>query len=106
MSTVELSPIENAIDTMQSKNKELGTLISQHSADTSLNYNNFSMVLNGTIDAAVMGGYANYERIFFSADYIAEHPDENVFIEKLKECIVSQVGTIFSEGWDTGHKKG
>ena len=77
---VELSPIENAVDTMKTKNKELSTLIAQHSSDPKLNYNNLSMVLNGTIDAAVMGGYANYEKIFFRFLYFVLPSYQHIYM--------------------------
>lgn len=70
---------------MQSKNKELNTLLSQHTADPSLNYNNLSMVLNGTIDAAVMGGYANYEKV--------ENISYTVAAVQVHKC--RRTGTVF-----------
>lgn len=88
--TIELSPIENAVDTVQTKNKELSTLINQYQADDSLSLNPLSMLLNGVIDAAVMGGISNYEKIFFTKKYITENPDHTIYIDILKEAIVEQ----------------
>ncbi|XP_012553779.2 dedicator of cytokinesis protein 1 isoform X1 [Hydra vulgaris] len=89
--TVELSPMENAVDTLHSKNKELLTVINQYEADRTINLSPLSMLLNGVIDAAVMGGISNYEKLFFTKSYIAEHPEHLDMIAMLKEAIVEQV---------------
>ncbi len=47
---------------MQSKNQELRTLISRYTKNPQQNINPLSMALNGVIDAAVMGGIANYNK--------------------------------------------
>ena len=59
----ELSPIENALETMRSKNKEIQSMIGRYRADAKANLNPLSMLLNGVIDAAVMGGISNYEKV-------------------------------------------
>ena len=64
---MELTPLENAIESILSKNRELAEIIEAYQADSSLNVNRLSMVLNGVIDANVNGGIANYQdvRIIF-----------------------------------------
>ncbi len=58
-----MNPLDIALETVGSKNREIQTLSSQYSADRSLNINPLSMLLNGVIDAAVMGGITNYEKV-------------------------------------------
>ena len=59
----ELSPVQNALETMESTNKQLRALIARHNVDPNLNINPLSMKLGGIIDAAVMGGVSNYEKV-------------------------------------------
>uniref|UniRef100_A0A3P9MDG1 Dedicator of cytokinesis 2 n=1 Tax=Oryzias latipes TaxID=8090 RepID=A0A3P9MDG1_ORYLA len=51
-----LSPLENAIETMESTNEKILNMINQYQADWSLPINPLSMLLNGIVDPAVMGG--------------------------------------------------
>ena len=60
---IEISPLQNAVETVQSKNKELDRIITNLSSDTTQSINPLSMILNGIIDAAVMGGIAKYEEV-------------------------------------------
>lgn len=48
---------------MEQKNQELKTLISRYKKNPKQNINPLSMALNGVIDAAVMGGIANYTKV-------------------------------------------
>nr|XP_058959333.1 dedicator of cytokinesis protein 1-like [Pocillopora verrucosa] len=95
--TEELSPVQNALETMESANKQLRALIGRHNVDPNLNINPLSMKLGGIIDAAVMGGVSNYEKAFLTPEYIKQNPDYAPYVEKLKELIVDQV-EILEEG--------
>lgn len=59
---MEISPLENAIETMQLTNDKMNSMLQQHLDDPSLPINPLSMLLNGIVDPAVMGGFANYEK--------------------------------------------
>lgn len=59
----ELSPLENAIQTMEATNEKLSNLVQKQACEPSLSINPLSMMLNGIVDAAVMGGFANYEKV-------------------------------------------
>ena len=48
---------------MEAANKQVRALISRHQNDTTLNINPLSMKLGGMVDAAVMGGVSNYEKV-------------------------------------------
>ncbi|XP_046384567.1 dedicator of cytokinesis protein 1 isoform X4 [Ischnura elegans] len=91
--TYEISPLQNAIETMETTEKVLRDLIVAHRNDTTLTLplNPLSLKLNGIVDAAVNGGVANYEKAFFTADYAIDHPEDQRNIEKLKNLIAEQI---------------
>uniref|UniRef100_A0A8C3CLF3 Dedicator of cytokinesis 1 n=1 Tax=Cairina moschata TaxID=8855 RepID=A0A8C3CLF3_CAIMO len=89
--TVEISPLENAIETMQLTNDKINNMVQQHLNDPNLPINPLSMLLNGIVDPAVMGGFTNYEKAFFNEKYMHEHPEDHDKIEKLKDLIAWQI---------------
>ncbi|XP_063290662.1 dedicator of cytokinesis protein 1 isoform X3 [Pelobates fuscus] len=91
MSTVEISPLENAIETMQLTNEKINNMVQQHMNDPNMPINPLSLLLNGIVDPAVMGGFANYEKAFFTEKYMHEHPEDHDKIEKVKDLIAWQV---------------
>lgn len=88
---VEISPLENAIETMQLTNENINNIVQQHMNDPNLPINPMSLLLNGIVDPAVMGGFANYEKAFFTEKYMQEHPEDLDKIEKIKDLIAWQV---------------
>ena len=58
-----MCPLENALETLAEKNHEMRTLFSRYKSNPDEQINPLSMVLNGVVDAAVMGGTANYEKV-------------------------------------------
>uniref|UniRef100_A0A8D2NUU0 Dedicator of cytokinesis 5 n=1 Tax=Zosterops lateralis melanops TaxID=1220523 RepID=A0A8D2NUU0_ZOSLA len=91
VTTEELSPLENAIETMEVTNERITNIVQQHTWDRSLPVHPLSMLLNGIVDPAVMGGYSNYEKAFFTEKYLQEHPEDQDKIELLKQQIAIQV---------------
>ncbi|KAF7653372.1 hypothetical protein LDENG_00083840 [Lucifuga dentata] len=91
MKHTNLSPLENAIETMESTNEKILTMINQYQADWSLPINPFSMLLNGIVDPAVMGGFAKYEKAFFTDDYTQQHPEDRDKLLRLKDLIAWQI---------------
>ncbi|KRT78981.1 hypothetical protein AMK59_8498 [Oryctes borbonicus] len=87
----EISPLRNAIETMDNSNKELRNLFLQYNKDKSLNLNPLSLKLTGIVDPAVMGGIMNYENAFFTPEYIQNNPDDDMLIQKLKDLIAEQI---------------
>lgn len=71
-----LSPLENAIETMDSTNEKILTMINQYQADWTLPINPLSMLLNGIVDPAVMGGFAKYEKVKLFRDFVGPGSDE------------------------------
>uniref|UniRef100_A0A671X304 Dedicator of cytokinesis 5 n=1 Tax=Sparus aurata TaxID=8175 RepID=A0A671X304_SPAAU len=89
--SVEISPLENAVETMEMANEKLSNLVQQQACDRSLSINPLSMMLSGIVDPAVMGGFSNYEKAFFTDTYIQEHPEDHERIEVLKQLIALQI---------------
>ncbi len=52
-----------AIETVSSKIKEIHRVTVDIAGNPALNINPLSMLLKGVIDAAVMGGISNYEKV-------------------------------------------
>lgn len=63
MRQTTISPLENAIETMSTANEKILVMINQYQSDESLPINPLSMLLNGIVDPAVMGGFAKYEKV-------------------------------------------
>lgn len=59
----EISPLEHALETMQLANEKISSMVQRHLTDPNLPINPLSMLLNGIVDPAVMGGFANYEKV-------------------------------------------
>uniref|UniRef100_A0A7N8WSN5 Dedicator of cytokinesis 5 n=1 Tax=Mastacembelus armatus TaxID=205130 RepID=A0A7N8WSN5_9TELE len=91
VSVEEISPLANAIETMEMANEKLSNLVQQQACDQSLSINPLSMMLSGIVDPAVMGGFSNYEKAFFTDTYIQKHPEDHKRIEVLKHLIALQV---------------
>ncbi|XP_026809422.1 dedicator of cytokinesis protein 1 isoform X2 [Rhopalosiphum maidis] len=89
--TYEISPLKNAIETMQETNKYLRELIIAHRNDSTLPLNPLTMKLNGILDAAVMGGVTKYEKAFFTSEYSVNHEEDEQLIETLKDLVASQI---------------
>uniref|UniRef100_A0A3P8YM38 Dedicator of cytokinesis 2 n=1 Tax=Esox lucius TaxID=8010 RepID=A0A3P8YM38_ESOLU len=86
-----ISPLENAIETMESTNEKILTMINQYQADEALPINPLSMLLNGIVDPAVMGGFAKYEKAFFIEEYTQKHPEDRDKLARLKDLIAWQI---------------
>ncbi|XP_049862449.1 dedicator of cytokinesis protein 1 isoform X3 [Schistocerca gregaria] len=86
-----VSPLQNAIETMEATNKSLKDLIVAHRADSTLHLNPLTMKIMGIVDAKVMGGIVNYEKAFFTDEYLESHPDDGPSVKMLKDLIAYQV---------------
>ncbi|XP_014208352.1 dedicator of cytokinesis protein 1 isoform X2 [Copidosoma floridanum] len=89
--TYLVSPLENAIETMEATKAALRDLIVSHRSDSSLPLNPLTMKLNGILDAAVMGGIDNYEKAFLNVEYKESHPEEMKNLERLENLIAEQI---------------
>jgi len=88
-----LSPIDNAVDTIQKKNNELLEIITKHENGKE-NISPFTMVLKGVIDAAVNGGVSLYQEAFFTTEYLKENPDKQAAVTKLKQTLNEQIDIL------------
>lgn len=88
---VQISPIEYAIETMETTNKTIHDLVVAHINDDTLRIDPLSMKINGIVDPAVMGGFTKYEEAFFSTEYVERNPANEPLIEKLKDLIAQQI---------------
>uniref|UniRef100_UPI00398F6CFE dedicator of cytokinesis protein 2-like isoform X2 n=1 Tax=Pristiophorus japonicus TaxID=55135 RepID=UPI00398F6CFE len=104
MSLTCISPLENAIETMQTSNDKILAMINQHHSDHNLSINPLSMLLNGIVDPAVMGGFAKYETAFFTEEYMSRHPEDMDNVDKLKDLIAWQI-PLLTEGIRVHGKK-
>ena len=69
ITTYEVSPLENAIETMEATNHKIKGLIDAHQLDPTLRVDPLGMVLNGVVDAAVNGGIMLYKK-FYQEEYL------------------------------------
>ncbi|TRY86430.1 hypothetical protein DNTS_004205 [Danionella cerebrum] len=97
VSVEEISPLDNAIETMELANEKLSNLVQQQACDRSLPVHPLSMMLNGIVDPAVMGGFSNYEKAFFTEAYMKKNPEHLERIEVLKQLIALQI-PLLDEG--------
>uniref|UniRef100_A0A8C2EVN3 Dedicator of cytokinesis 2 n=1 Tax=Cyprinus carpio TaxID=7962 RepID=A0A8C2EVN3_CYPCA len=86
-----INPLENAIETMGQTNEKILTMINQYQCDDALPINPLSMLLNGIVDPAVMGGFAKYEKAFFTEEYMHEHHEDRDKLMRLKDLIAWQI---------------
>ncbi|XP_072940797.1 dedicator of cytokinesis protein 3 [Epargyreus clarus] len=94
-SVEEIPPVEFACETMEATERELRSLISQYTADPTLNINPFSMRLQGTIDANVQGGITKYEQAFLTAEFARNAtPREAAAAAKLRRLVSSQLAVV------------
>ncbi|XP_018575461.1 dedicator of cytokinesis protein 2 isoform X2 [Anoplophora glabripennis] len=91
VNVIEISPLQNAIETMEKTNRTLTNYINVFNKDNNMQINPLSLTLNGILDAAVMGGIKNYEEVFFTSDYEVHHADDKLLLEKLKDLIADQI---------------
>ena len=89
--TTVLSPLENAIECLDSKNKELKSSIIQQLTNSSAQVDGLTMRLKGVIEAAVNGGIKNYEKAFFDSDYEVIHSEDHESLKQLRNLIAEQV---------------
>lgn len=67
---VDVSPLELAIETVENKNREIGTLTTACLENMAFNLQSLTMILSGVIDAAVNGGIDNYRKVHLSPFYL------------------------------------
>lgn len=92
----DISPLQNAIDQMTAKNQSLQVMENEFRSGQSNNFQQLQMQLSGTIDPAVSGGFANYDRAFFGSFLESASHDERRQTDQLKELMKGQVPILES----------
>ncbi|KAF2077340.1 hypothetical protein CYY_001343 [Polysphondylium violaceum] len=90
---VELSPIENALNSIVQKNDELQSRIDKYQANPQETIHPLTMLLNGIIDASVNGGVSRYDQ-FLSNEYLKQYPEYKNFAELLKSAMDQQLVVV------------
>ncbi|EFA84626.1 DOCK family protein [Heterostelium album PN500] len=89
---VEVSPVENALNSVTQKTTDLEEMISKYELNQQLNLNPLAMALNGMIDAAVNGGINLYKEAFLGP---TAGPDVNKEISnKLALALKKQIDIL------------
>lgn len=95
LEVVEISPLENALNEVEQKTKELAALNMKYQAlaKTSqlVSTNALAMSLNSAVDAPLNTGIASYRQMFFGPDYVARNPERAEHVDKLRAAIDEQV---------------
>lgn len=68
-------------------------MINQYQTDWSLPINPLSMLLNGIVDPAVMGGFAKYEKVSFKVGDGIKHFTPELFYKDLRRPLTDY--TVF-----------
>lgn len=91
----DISPIENAINDVEMKTRELSTLHIKYSSlartGQPLATNTLSMTLNGALDAPINGGITLYRQAFLTPEYLQSHEDRGELVQKLRDAIDEHV---------------
>ncbi|EGG19663.1 SH3 domain-containing protein [Cavenderia fasciculata] len=88
--SVEVSPIENALNSIVQKNEELLARIDRYQQNQNENINPLTMTLNGIIDASVNGGVSRYE-LFLTEPYLSKHPENKHIADCLRVSMDQQI---------------
>ncbi|XP_063609034.1 dedicator of cytokinesis protein 1-like isoform X2 [Penaeus indicus] len=89
--SIELSPLENAIETMNNVNADVRDLVKKYSRDHTLPLDPLTRKISGMVDPAVMGGITNYEKAFLCDEYKQSHPQDAEKLEDLQQLIAAQI---------------
>ena len=85
-----LSPVVFACETVRQKNSDLSRFLQDFSLDSSKDLRPFTMILLGTIDAAVNGGINKYREAFFCPDW---EPTDSVDSAAV-DCLAGLIGEL------------
>ena len=96
--TIEISPIESALNDVRDKTKELNILKVRYTnlakTGQAVSTNALSMSLDSAVDAPGNGGVSLYREAFVSPVYLIENPDRSDQVQRLREAIEEQDRTI------------
>jgi len=90
----ELDPLYNAWKAVKDKNKDIIELMQILDSNPDSPLNDFTMVLQGVIHAAVNGGTDNYKDAFFNQTYEKDHPQQVKLLRDLRDELVKQLAIL------------
>lgn len=80
----EISFLENVIEIMELINERISNCVQQYVWDWFFFVYFFFMLFSGIVDLVVMGGFFNYEKVFFIEKYLQEYFEDQEKVELLK----------------------
>ncbi|KAK1229155.1 Deoxycytidine kinase 1 [Marasmius sp. AFHP31] len=98
MEVAMISPLENALEEVELKTKELSGLelkyqsLAKTAQDVSTNA--LSKALDAVVDSPTNAGITAYRQLFFTSEYVSRNPDRVELIEKLRAAVDEQVRVI------------
>ncbi len=91
----EISPIENAINDVEQKTKELNALNVRYTtlakSAQQINTNALVMALNGVIDTPSSSGVSAYRQTFLTSDFVLQNPHQVELVQRLRDAVHDQV---------------
>ncbi|EIW83239.1 cytoplasmic protein [Coniophora puteana RWD-64-598 SS2] len=100
ISLVETSPVEVALNDIETKTRELAAFHLKYSAHAKtaqvISTNALSMCLNNTVDTPPDSGVVAYREMFLDSNYVDKFPSRAEFVGKLKTAIDDQAQVISS----------
>lgn len=91
----EISPIENAIDDVELKTKELNALNARYAtlakSGQQISTNALVMALNGVIDTPTNSGVSAYRQMFLTSEFVSQNPQQVDLVQRLRDAIHDQV---------------
>lgn len=99
---VETSPIENAINDVETRTRELHMLELKYKTlaqtERVVSTNPLTAALNNAVDSPDDSGVLLYRQAFLSPDYLTEHPDQVDAMHKLSVVIEDHVRSDYDYG--------
>ncbi|KAJ8077057.1 Deoxycytidine kinase 1 [Marasmius tenuissimus] len=98
MEVAMISPLENALEEVELKTKELAALelkyqsLAKTTQDVSTNA--LSKALDAVVDSPTNAGITAYRQLFFDPEYVSQNPDRVELIDKLRAAVDEQVRVI------------
>jgi len=89
--TETLSPLDNAIAIVNSRNAELTAMVKEYTQDVD-QFQQLTQTLKGTVDPAVSRGFSNYEEAFFGESFLQNaNSAEYRQVARLKDLMAEQI---------------
>jgi len=115
----EISPIENAINDVELKTKELNALNIRYTtlakSGQQISTNVLVMALNGVIDTPSSSGVSAYRQMFLTSEFVSQNPHQVELVQRLRDAIHDQArvidnclklhGSLCTQDWLSFHER-